>query len=110
MIRKMDRENRAKQFMPFSALKGYDVALRQEEQIIIPQIEFSDEYMEELGRKLQQLQPGEKITVEYYWNGVYKKIWGTVNKIDTIYRYLWIDDKKIGFDSLKMLSKSWEEC
>lgn len=106
MIGKMDRENRAKQFMPFSALKGYEEALRQEEQIVVPQIEFSDEYMEELGRKLQQLQPGEWVCVEYYWNGIYKKISGSVRKIDLTYRYLWIDDVKIGFDSLKMLSKS----
>lgn len=102
----MNRENRAKQFMSFSALKGYEDALDREEQIIVPQKELSDEYMEELGRVLQQLQPGEWICAEYYWNGVYKKISGTVSKIDLIYRYLWIDDKKIGFDSLKMLSKS----
>lgn len=102
----MDRENRAKQFMPFSALKGYEEALYREEQVIVPQKELSDEYMEELSRILQQLQPGEWICAEYYWNGFYKKISGTVSKIDLIYRYLWIGDKKIGFDSLKMLSKS----
>lgn len=28
---KMDRQNRAKQFMPFAALKGYDEALRENE-------------------------------------------------------------------------------
>lgn len=105
MIGKMEQENRAKQFMPFSALKGYEEALRREEQVLVPQTELSEEYMEELGRKLQQLQLGEWIRAEYYWNGTYKKVTGTVRKIDKTYRYLRIDDIKIGFDSLKTLSK-----
>ena len=44
MVRpKMDREERAKQFMPFAALKGYTEALRKKEQQV-------EEWMEREGR------------------------------------------------------------
>ncbi len=33
---KMSREDRAKQFMPFAALKGYEEALRAKEHIVVP--------------------------------------------------------------------------
>lgn len=40
----MSREERAKQFMPFAALKGYPDALRKKEKIIVPKMELSEEY------------------------------------------------------------------
>lgn len=43
---KMDREQRAKQFMPFAALKGYEKALRQKEERITSREELSEEYKE----------------------------------------------------------------
>ena len=45
---KMDRAERAKQFMPFAALKGYEEALREKEKIVVPRIELSEEMKEEL--------------------------------------------------------------
>lgn len=42
---KMSREERAKQFMPFSALKGYEEALRAKE------LEFENKAKEEYGKK-----------------------------------------------------------
>ena len=44
---RMDREQRAKQFMPFAALKGYEKALRQKEQLIDSEKEPSEEYCDE---------------------------------------------------------------
>ena len=41
-------ENRAKQFMPFAALKGYEAALRAKEKIVVPKMELSEEKKEEL--------------------------------------------------------------
>ena len=42
MRTRMDRENRAKQFMPFAALKGYPEALRSVEQVWEPQTVLSE--------------------------------------------------------------------
>lgn len=52
---KMSREERAKQFMPFAALKGYPEALHQKEKMIAERQELSEEYKEELDLQLQQI-------------------------------------------------------
>ena len=49
-------ENRAKQFVPFAALKGYEEALRAKEKIVVEKIELSEEKKAELDYKLQQIQ------------------------------------------------------
>ena len=65
---KMSREDRAKQFMPFAALKGYPEALRKKEKIVVPKVEFSEEYAEILDRKLRQIRKNDIITVIYFYN------------------------------------------
>ena len=55
----MNREDRAKQFMPFAALKGYPEALRKKEKIVVPKIELPEEYQEELERKLRQIKKND---------------------------------------------------
>lgn len=40
---KMDREQRAKQFAPFSALNGYEEALRAKEKTVVPKTELTEE-------------------------------------------------------------------
>ena len=46
---RMNREDRAKQFMPFAALKGYPEALRKKEKIVVPKIELPEEYQSWIG-------------------------------------------------------------
>ena len=38
---RMDRADRAKQFMPFDALKGFREALKEKEKVTVPKIELS---------------------------------------------------------------------
>lgn len=52
---KMDRANRAKQFMPFDALKGFREALEEKERIVEPKRELSEEQKEEPDFKLRQI-------------------------------------------------------
>ena len=49
---KMSIENRAKQFMPFAALKGLPDALAAKEKIVVEKIELSSDMEEELDRKI----------------------------------------------------------
>ena len=51
----MNRQDRAKQFMPFAALKGYEEALRQRENSPHPRITMGEDQAEELDRKLRSL-------------------------------------------------------
>lgn len=100
---KMSREDRAKQFMPFAALKGYTEALRKKEKLVVPKIEVSEEYAEELDRKLRSIRKNEIITVVYFCNGEYLKKTGMVTRIDETARILKIVNTKISFDDIYQL-------
>lgn len=52
----MSRADRAKIFMPFSALKGYEEAIEEKQKIITERVELSEEQKEELNRKLKALE------------------------------------------------------
>ena len=77
---KMSREDRAKQFMPFAALKGYENALREKEKIVVPKIELSEDMKEELDVTLKEVQLKDIVTVVYYDTDEYIKITGMVSK------------------------------
>ena len=96
----MSREDRAKQFMPFAALKGYPEALRKKEKIVVPRAEVSEEYAEVLDRKLRRVKKNDMITVIYFSNGEYLKKTGMVSRIDETARVLKIVNTKIGFDDI----------
>ena len=100
---KMDRSNRAKQFMPFDALKGFREALREKEKIVVDKRELSEEQKEELDYKLRQIHKMDMITVEYFQEGEYVQTTGVVTRIDENSRVLKIVNKKIDFDDISDL-------
>lgn len=97
---KMSREDRAKQFMPFAALKGYEEALREREKIVVEKIELSEERKSELDLKLRQVQRNDIITVVYFHKDEYLKMTGMVSRIDTDARILKVVNTKIEFGDL----------
>lgn len=103
---KMDRQERAKQFMPFAALKGYDEALREKEKIVVPKIELSEEMKEELDRKMQNITRNDIISVVYFKEGEYLQITGMVSRIDKDARILKVVGTKILFDDIYKIEKS----
>lgn len=56
---KMPIADRAKQFMPFAALKGLPEALSAKEKITVPQIELDPEMADELDRKMHPPKKGK---------------------------------------------------
>lgn len=101
MIRmKMSREERAKQFMPFAALKGYPDALRKKERVVVPKVEISEEYARELDIRMHELAPNEMASVVYYEQGEYVRLTGMVTRIDETARILKIVNTKIRFDDI----------
>lgn len=93
-------ENRAKQFVPFAALKGYEEALRAKEKIVVEKIELSEEKKAELDYKLHQIQKNDIITVIYFFKDEYIKLEGMVSRLDTDARILKIVNTKIPFDDI----------
>ena len=102
---KMDRENRAKQFMPFDALKGFREALEEKERIVVPKRELSEEQKEELDFKLRQIHKMDIITVEYFHDGEYVQVTGVVSRIDETSRVMKIVNTKIAFEDIVDLRK-----
>lgn len=97
---KMSREERAKQFLPFAALKGYPAALRRKEKIVVPKVEFSEDYQERLDRRLRRIRVQGVVTAVYFREGEYLKVTGMVSRIDRTARVLKIVNTKIPFDDL----------
>lgn len=102
-IGKMERADRAKQFMPFDALKGLREALAQKERIIVPRRKLSEEQKEELDRKFLQIKKRDIITVEFFRAGEYVQITGMVSRIDESCRVLKIVNTNIIFDDISDL-------
>lgn len=103
--RKMPIEERAKQFAPFSPLRGLHEALRQMERVVVPKAELSEEKAEELNRALLQTQKGDMVTVVYYSEGEYVKVTGKVARLNLDEKFLQIVDTKILFVDLYSLVK-----
>lgn len=97
---KMTREDRAKQFMPFAALKGYPEALEKKEKIVVPKVEVSEEYAQMLDQKLKKVTKNDIITVVYFSDGEYLKKTGMVSRIDETARILKVVNTKILFDDI----------
>ena len=97
-------ENRAKQFIPFAAVKGYEEALRAKEKIIVEKIELSEEKKAELDFKLHQINKMDIITVVYFNKGEYIRLEGVVSRLDTDARVLKVVNTKIPFEDIYELS------
>lgn len=101
---KMDRANRAKQFMPFDAVKGLREALAQKERIIVPKRELSEEQKEELDWRIAQLHTKDMVTVTYFQDGEYLQATGMIAAVDTTRRILKLVNRQIPFDDIAELA------
>ncbi len=82
----ISRNDRAKQFLPFDALKGFKEALKEKEDEIeyVDKKELSEERLNELSEKLNTIEVGNSINIVYYVGNKYKKINGKVKDIDAV--------------------------
>ena len=96
----MPIDERAKQFMPFAALRGLPDALAAREKVLVPKVELSPEIEEELDRRMHLLAKGQMATIIYFHKGEYIKITGLVARIDETSRLLQIVNTKIQFEDI----------
>ena len=78
---RMRREDRAKQFMPFAALKGYEAALREKERFTEPRIVLGEDSAEMLDRKLRIVREGDEVRIRHYWKRRSVEVEGRVMKM-----------------------------
>ena len=99
----MNRENRAKQFMPFDALKGLqeELAKREELHTRVEKSLLSEDIIKEISDVLIKLEIGSKVRIVFYRNGRYYELKGEILKINPTYKFLTTVSKKIYFDDIK---------
>ena len=107
---KMIREERAKQFLPFSAVRGLEEALerkRQELFVEVPHVLCSDAE-EEINDTLNNITKGDTVEIEFYDGVKNTLITGNVESVRNKTRDIVIDGKVIRFEvigKLKLVEK-----
>lgn len=79
-----NKAQRAKLFLSFDALKGFQEFLRQEERIVVPCRILSEDEYAQLEWKIHMIKPHDIITIIYYDGNDHVKLCGMVAKIDLI--------------------------
>lgn len=92
--------SRAKQFMPFDALKGLQDALRLQEKIIENKIELGEDIEIELNKKISSLVKGDNVNIKYFYGIEYIETSGIVKRVDEINKNIELLNTKINFDDI----------
>lgn len=101
--------DRARQFMPFAALKGYHDLARGQEAMRIPKPELSEERMAELSDAMRNLNLGDDVRVSFYEAGQCIAMRGHLTKVDEVTRSLTIGKKRIPLSSVLSI-RHVDEC
>ena len=96
---------RARQFLPFDALKGFKESLEKTERLLENKKTLAIDSEEELNNKFLTLSVGSRVLVKFYYLFEYIEAYGTVKKIDTIYKNLYLSNSKISFDDIIDIKK-----
>ena len=75
---------RAKQFLPFDAVKGLQEALREKEIEHEERIDLAEEALENLEEEFNKIEIGRKVKIKYYKDGKYVVVEGNVSKINNL--------------------------
>lgn len=97
------RAKRAQIFQSFDALKGFREILNEQERVIVPKKELSEDDLNQLDYIIHQIKVGMIIQVVYYENKQYVQIEGIVSKINLDTKILQIVKTKINlFDIINI--------
>ena len=99
---KMSVSQRAKQFMPFAAVKGLEEAILEQEQLLqrTERIEIGEEQVRKINRALNHLEKGKHISVKVYRDGRYQTIQGLVEQIDLAKGAMRVSGVLVPFESI----------
>ncbi len=103
MRSKMSRADRAKQFMPFAALKGYEEAIAELNLAHEPRITLGEDAAQELDSCLHNLYPGVHAAIRYYNGRIYDTAVGRIQEIDEVNRQLLLSGIRICFGDIAAL-------
>jgi len=79
---KMKREERAKQFAPFAALKGFEEAIQAKEKVVAEAPYLTEDDKNALDVAVHTVKFGDIAKVKYYIDGEYIEKTGVVTRVD----------------------------
>lgn len=102
---RMPRAERAKIFIPFDALRGYQEALREAERQVemMRHPELSDDLKAELDWQFGRLEPGALVCVTYFDDGAFAQVRGPVRKRDALVRTLTVGETCIALGDIRSI-------
>lgn len=92
--------DRARQFMPFAALKGYHELARKQERVPEPRQAMTEERSLLLSQTLSNLKRGDIVSVTHYENSAYVTTQGKISELNEAFHSLRIVKKKISFNDI----------
>lgn len=92
--------DRARQFMPFAALKGYHELAREQERVRQPRQDTTDERAGELSRALARIGKGSLVRIVHYEDGAYQETQGMVSECSEALRTVTVVRRRIAFDDI----------
>ena len=91
---------RARQFMPFAALRGYYDLIRERERVPEERRDLTEEDIERLSNVLAQLKKGQMVRTRYYDRDAYVTREGLMTRIDPVAHELTVVTTRIRFEDL----------
>lgn len=107
----MPPSRRAKQFVPFDALKGLKDAIARKEHFPEHRRELSEDTIAEINARLSDLKSGQLMTVVYYcdYTQEYHQLTGKVSKVDPYWKTLAIGNISIDFAELYQIEPFFQD-
>ena len=106
----VDPADRARQFLPFAALRGYYDLVRKQERVVEPRHELTEEEALYLSTCVAGLRKGDMVRVEYYDTDAYVIALGMLSNIDTTFRTLTVVKTRIAFDDIRRVERVRESA
>lgn len=97
--------DRAVQFSPFAALKGYEERIAERTRPREEKRELSEEEIGRLSAGLQRLSRGTPVRVVYYRTDRYVTVEGTVSETDPIRQILKVGKTAIPFEDIRQIKR-----
>ncbi len=101
---KMTLLQRAKQFMPFAALKGFQEMLEETAAYKEGRKRLSEEQLEELDRQLHSIVRGQRVSVVYYTGRRYHQVEGVLDTINPVHRTIKVQGQQISLSQIIKLT------
>lgn len=109
MAEKMPISERAKQFMPFAALRGFGGYISNRAKVKSEKRILTEEENDRLNQIFSTLKKGEVIFVTYFRDGYNYSVTGAVSMCDTALKRIRVIKDEIAFDEIISVKKCEED-